>query len=313
MSFFKSMREKSLTIYTVLYNTVTKQFFNVLRSRVYLSLFLRISLIGFCCFLFLVFYFLGIFQALFLKIGLALGGRARAGALLFLGLPGGLALAIGCYFSKVLITEDGVSLFLQDPFCMMPAGSDSGGNADSGSWKKYLNLSSDSEGQGKGQENCEILPAESQKRDRSTDPKEDVGPSSVRQRVDSTSAPGAGDIGGPSQQAPSSDQISSEILESRLLELEPDQLAQWVTSTQFNIEEQINKLRRQEGMRQLGPLRGEQIILYFEEKYGTPSLEKICRDLKEKGLSSTFYKESKMEHNLPTEKELKKMDRDVTR
>lgn len=37
---------------------------------------------------------------------------------------------------------------------------------------------------------------------RDTDPREDIGPSSVRQRVDSANAAGAGENVGPSQQAP---------------------------------------------------------------------------------------------------------------
>lgn len=76
---------------------------------------------------------------------------------------------------------------------MMPTGSDSG-NSGSGTWKQYLNLSPDSGGQ--GQENSEAEPAS---RKRSADPREDVGPSSVRRRVDFLNAPGAGDHSGPSQ------------------------------------------------------------------------------------------------------------------
>ena len=119
---------------------------------------------------------------LLLKIGLALGGRALAFALLKLGLPGGLALAIGC-FARVLITEE-VSEIVG--LRMMPTGSDSG-NSGSGGWQKYLHLSSDSEGQGQGPENSEAEPA-SRKRG-STDPREDVGPSSVGGRLDSVNAP----------------------------------------------------------------------------------------------------------------------------
>lgn len=125
------------------------------------------------------------------------------------------------------------------------------------------------------------------------------------------SAPGGGD-NVASQQATSSDQISDEILESHLMELGPDQLSEWVTSRQFFIEDRLNELRREEGMRQLGSLRGEQIVQRFEQRYGTFAFDRILRDLEEKGLESPYYAESKMERSLPTEKELKKMDRNVS-
>lgn len=112
----------------------------------------------------------------FWKLGLALGGRALSLTLWKFGLTGGLALAIGLGV-RVLITVAASEIGV-DPRMMAP-GSDSGGNNDSGSWKKYLNLSSDSEGQ--GQEHGE---AESASRKRSSDPREDVGPSSGRRRVD---------------------------------------------------------------------------------------------------------------------------------
>ena len=98
----------------------------------------------------------------------------------FWGLPGGLALAIAC-FARTLITEE-VSEIVG--LRMMPTGADSG-NSGSGGWEKYLNLSPYSEGQ--GQQNSEAGAA-SRKRG-STDPREDVGPSSVRGRLDSVNAP----------------------------------------------------------------------------------------------------------------------------
>jgi hypothetical protein len=135
------------------------------------------------------FYCVGILKAPLFKLGIALGGRALAYVLCKLGLPLGLALAIAC-FAKALITEGTVSEVLWSPLRMLPAGSDSGGNADSGGWQKYLNLPSDSEGQGQGIESDSAC----RKRDRSTDPGEDVGPSSVRPRGDSESAPVVGPV-----------------------------------------------------------------------------------------------------------------------
>ena len=113
-------------------------------------------------------------------LDIALHGRALPFAVSFalrkVGLRGGLAFLIGLGV-RVLITVAASEMGV-DPRMMAP-GSDSGGNNDSGSWKKYLHLSSDSEGQ--GQEHGE---AESASRKRSSDPREDVGPSSVRRRVD---------------------------------------------------------------------------------------------------------------------------------
>jgi hypothetical protein len=105
-----------------------------------------------------------------------------------------------------------------------------------------------------------------------------------------------------------------QTLESHLRRLGPDQLCEWITSREFAIEDQLNQLRKQEGMRPLGALRGEQIILHFEEKYGSPAaLDRILRSLEQEGLASPYYAESKIEKSLPTEAELRRIDRDVTR
>jgi len=69
---------------------------------------------------------------------------------------------------------------------------------------------------------------------------------------------------------------------------------------------------QQEGMRKLGPFRGEEVVQSFEKKYGVPSFDRILRDLQEKGLQSPYYAESKIERSLPREAELKRMDRNVT-
>jgi hypothetical protein len=180
-----------------------------LRSLISLSLVFRISIL-FLLLGLLVLVFLGIFQAPLFKIGIALGGRALAYTLGKLGLPMGLTLAIGV-FTKGLVTEAGVSEVLAGPLRMMPAGSDSVGN--SGGWEKYLNLPSDSEGQGQG---IEGEPT-SRKRDRSPDPVEDVGPSSGRRQVDSESK---NLVVGPSQQVPVSDSSTCNSFEERVL-LEP--------------------------------------------------------------------------------------------
>ncbi|KAK1405905.1 hypothetical protein QVD17_42419 [Tagetes erecta] len=87
----------------------------------------------------------------------------------------GLTLAIG-FITKGL-EEATVSEVLVGPLRMMPAGSDSVGN--SGGWEKYLDLPSDSEGQGQG---IEGEPT-SRKRDRSPDPVEDVADDSKAKQI----------------------------------------------------------------------------------------------------------------------------------
>ena len=79
----------------------------------------------------------------------------------------------------------------------MATGTNSG-NSGSESWLKYLNRSPS----GEGTENSEAEPASRNPEARDSDPREEIGPSSVRQRVDSANAAGAGENVGPSQQAP---------------------------------------------------------------------------------------------------------------
>lgn len=101
-------------------------------------------------------------------------------------------------------------------------------------------------------------------------------------------------------------------LEAHLRRLGPDQLCEWITTREFQIEDKINQLRQQERMRPLGALRGEQIVLHFEEKYGTPAaLDRILKSLEQEGLASQYYSESKIDQSLPTEAELRRMDRNV--
>lgn len=136
----------------------------VKHSRLY-SFFSRIWIV---LILFTLSYSLGnvdLIFALFWRIG------SRA-LLCKLGFPGGALLM--AFFFRVLLTE-GTEEIGVVPLRMMPTGSDEGGNTDSGSWQKYLHLS------GEGTENSTAEPAS---RTRSSDPREDIGPSSVRRRVD---------------------------------------------------------------------------------------------------------------------------------
>lgn len=133
--------------------------FTLSRSRI---LFFILLFLGLLC-------FLDLFQPLLFKLGIALGGRALCYSLGKLGLPMGLTLAIG-FLAKALITGETAPGVLENPLRMMPAGSDSVGNADSASWEKYLNPPSDSEGQVEGTEEGPT----SRKRDQHTDPVEDL-------------------------------------------------------------------------------------------------------------------------------------------
>ncbi|XP_028802044.1 uncharacterized protein LOC114757210 [Neltuma alba] len=138
------------------------------------SFLLLLTFLSMCCLLCLYleqmdFFYLNISKAL-----ISLGCRALSFALWKLGLPGGLAWSIG-FGARVLITKEASDIMGHQ---MMPAGSDSS-NSDSESWKKSLLNSPHPEGEGKG--NSEAEPAS---RTRSSDPREDVGPSSVRRRVD---------------------------------------------------------------------------------------------------------------------------------
>ena len=289
-----NVRKRELTI---IQRRILRRLRNKKRS-IKPMLFAVLFAVGFI-FLFPVEALMGI--KIFSWVAYSLGCRALSMICKFWGIPGG-GFLIACL--RVFFTG-GTPEIGVDPLCMRPPGSDEGEKSTSGSWQKYLNLSSDEEAQ--EQKVAEPAP---QKRERSTDPGEDVGPSSVRQRVEKGSAPVAPNIG-PSQ-APSSDQISDEILESYLKQLGPDQLSEWVQERQSAIVDLLNSLRQQERMRLLGPLRGEAIVQDFEQGYGTAYLDRILRDLEEKGLSSPYYRESKIEKSLPTEAHLKKMDRNVT-
>ncbi|RYR08273.1 hypothetical protein Ahy_B05g075865 [Arachis hypogaea] len=87
-----------------------------------------------------------------------------------------LAVHKPCSSTMFLITE-GASVV---PW--MATGTNSG-NSGSESWLKYLNRSPS-----EGMENSEAEPASRNPEARDSDPREEIGPSSVRQRVDSANA-----------------------------------------------------------------------------------------------------------------------------
>ncbi|MBW1279394.1 hypothetical protein KYD79_26810, partial [Escherichia coli] len=57
----------------------------------------------------------------------------------------------------------------------------------------------------------------------------------------------------------------------------------------------------------------QDVVESIESRYSIENLEKIITDLKDKGLNSTFYKESKIDHDLPRESVLKASILDVTK
>lgn len=231
----------------------------------------------------LLFYYMGIFQVA--KIGVAIGGRALACALLKLGLAGGLALSIG-FLARVFIAEE-ISEVGPRKF-MMPSGSDSG-NSGSSSWLKYLDLSPDSGGQGPEKENSEAEPAS---RKRSADPREDVGPSSVRRRVDSLNPPGAGEMCGPSQ--PQNIESLSQAEEEELWLKSDEWVLKNLSDLENNLQDEISKLRDKENMRSLAPERVAHILEDLGEKYGLDKLPEILQDIKTKKWDSEYYKETKL-------------------
>ncbi|GJR96651.1 cytochrome c oxidase subunit 3 [Tanacetum coccineum] len=58
-------------------------------------------------------------------------------------------------------------------------------------------------------------------------------------------------------------------------------------------------------MRPLAPYRLQAVVDYLGSKYSVESLDEIIRDVKEKGVGSSFYNESKIDRDLPTERALK--------
>lgn len=150
-------------------------------------------------------------------------------------------------------------------------GSDSGADSDSGSWKKYLNLSSDSEGQGQGPEHSEAEPA-SRKRG-GTDPREDVGPSSVGP---------SGPYRSPGDRTPIQETAGQQAdLESVAAILESHQ----------RISERIQDLFRDLRTRVPGGFQAEHLAGMLEERHGGENMGEILRSLQTEGNNSPYFRE----------------------
>src|SRR5215470_9603110 len=85
---------------------------------------------------------------------------------------------------------------------------------------------------------------------------------------------------------------------------DPKGLSDWVTTRQNLIQDRLNELRQQEHMRPLAPNRVQEVIRILETHYGPEHLHSILEDLETKGTGSFFYQQSKMDRELPKEKEL---------
>lgn len=88
--------------------------------------------------------------------------------------------------------------------------------------------------------------------------------------------------------------------------LDSDWTANWVTTRENALGDLINEFRKEEHMRPLAPYRLQDVVESLENKYSIERLDDIIRDIKEKGFDSSFYKESKIDHDLPKEDTLKK-------
>ncbi|GJY48471.1 cytochrome c oxidase subunit 3 [Tanacetum coccineum] len=81
--------------------------------------------------------------------------------------------------------------------------------------------------------------------------------------------------------------------------------SEWVTSRENRLGDLINELRVRERMHRLAPYRLQAVVDYLESKYSVEALDEIIRDVKEKGVGSSFYNESKIDRDLPKEGALK--------
>nr|GEV62525.1 hypothetical protein [Tanacetum cinerariifolium] len=87
--------------------------------------------------------------------------------------------------------------------------------------------------------------------------------------------------------------------------------SEWVTSRENRLGDLINELRVRERMHRLAPYRLQAVVDYLESKHSVEALDEIIRDVKEKGVGSSFYNESKIDRDLPKEGALKASVGDV--
>nr|GFD00254.1 hypothetical protein, mitochondrial [Tanacetum cinerariifolium] len=103
------------------------------------------------------------------------------------------------------------------------------------------------------------------------------------------------------------DRVGSE----RNVVMDFDWTSEWVTSRENLLGDLINELRGREHMRPLAPYRLQAVVDYLGTEYSVEYLDEIIRDVKEKGVGSSFYNESKIDRDLPMERALKASVGDV--
>jgi ribosomal protein S19 len=88
--------------------------------------------------------------------------------------------------------------------------------------------------------------------------------------------------------------VSQERIWDELARREQLSTIEKVIKAHERIAEHIRDLRKQEGMRLPGGFQAERLVEILEERYGGTAMIEIERDLRLRGLSSPFYRESKV-------------------
>nr|GEZ80188.1 hypothetical protein, mitochondrial [Tanacetum cinerariifolium] len=97
------------------------------------------------------------------------------------------------------------------------------------------------------------------------------------------------------------DRVGSE----RNVVMDSDWTSEWVTSRENLLGDLINELRGREHMRPLAPYWLQAVVDSLGSEYSVEYLDEIIRDVKENGVGSSFYNESKIDRDLPMERALK--------
>nr|WMB96938.1 hypothetical protein [Solanum melongena]WMB96984.1 hypothetical protein [Solanum melongena]WMB97196.1 hypothetical protein [Solanum aethiopicum]BAN09102.1 hypothetical protein [Solanum aethiopicum] len=90
------------------------------------------------------------------------------------------------------------------------------------------------------------------------------------------------------------------------IRVDSDWTANWVTTRENALGDLINRLRKEEHMRPLAPYRLQYVVESLENRYSIERLDEIIKDIKEKKFDSAFYKEIKIDRDIPKEDTLRK-------
>lgn len=140
--------------------------------------------------------------------------------------------------------------------------------------------------------------AEPSYRKRRADPGDDVGPSSVRRRLESEKESNPAFTADPeinARVAPPTDPASSsgvrtsalpsltEEEEAQLWKQSDDWILKNLSRLENKIQDEVHRLRKEEGMRALGPERMARTVEDLTEKYGLEKIPEILNEIKTKG------------------------------